>query len=448
MTSRFTDKTLRSLMRPQSQPSKIWDSSLRGFGCRVSELGTITFIVMKRPRGSRNFVNVTLGRYPLLGLAEARSKARDVLHQLEHGIDPREHAAEQKAERERVAKAAEAAKGSTFAAVAEDFIARHVASKRSARSIEQRIRRELIPRWGDRPITDISRNDVVKAIIEIVDRGEPESAHSTLCYAKRLFSWAIVRPDYKLAHAPTDHIRAKDIIGARAVRKRVLADRELALIWRATEDSSLVLENFRSYGRKWPEGMSSIISQRIRAYVRLLLLTGVRRSELGEAVWGELDLDNAVWTIPAERTKSNATHVVPLSPLAVEILRELLHSGPLPRSEERVFGKMHWSYYKASIDSRVNALNNGKALPRWVFHDCRRTMRTGLSTIRIPPHVAELCIGHTKKGLDKVYDQYAFLDEKREALEAWETHLLSIVTPKPPAGGNVVALKRPKRKAP
>jgi integrase len=271
----------------------------------------------------------------------------------------------------------------------------------------------LIPCWGERPIDAITRGDVIALIDGIVDRGHPEAAHTTLAYARRLFAWAV--PRYDLEHAPTDHVRAVDLIGARAVRKRVLDARELALIWRATE------------------GMAA------GAYVRLLLLLGVRRSELGRAIWGEFELDNAVWIVPAGRMKGDESHVIPLPPLAVEMLRVRFLGGPLSRPDARVFEGLHYSTVKEALDARIKALNGGKALPRWTWHDCRRTFRTGLSTIGIAPHIAELCIAHAQQGMRKVYDQHRYDAEKRKAFAAWERQLMGIVDP--PAD-NVTPLRR------
>src|SRR6516162_4211627 len=405
-TNSLTDRALRALTRPKPAPVAIFDIDVRQLQVRASVTGTVAFSVLKRAPGSRKLARFPVGTYPLTTLAEARAKAREILREIESGIDPRAR----KAEETRLVTAAQA---STFAAVAESFIARHVRTKRSARSIEQLIRRTLIPRWGERPIASIRRADVIALIDEIVDRGRPEAAHTTFAYARRLFAWAV--PRYDLEHAPTDHVRAIDLIGVRAVRKRVLDAREVALVWRATE------------------GMEA------GAYVRLLLLLGVRRCELGKATYGEFDLDNAVWIVPAGRMKGDESHVIPLPPTAVELLRACLLGGPLPRPGARVFDGIHYSTVKTALDARVKALNGGMALPRWTWHDCRRTFRTGLSTIGIRPDIAELCIAHRQKGLVRIYDQYRFDREKREAFALWERHLLGIVSP--PAD-NVTPLRR------
>jgi integrase len=406
--AQLTDRALKALTRPKPAPVAIFDTDVRQLQVRASANSAVSFSVLKRPPGSRKLARFPVGTYPLMTLAEARVKAREILREIENGVDPRIRKAQE-------ARLAAAAKASTFAAVAESFIIRYVRTKRSARTIEQLIRRTLIPRWGERPIATITRGDVIALIDEIVDRDHPEAAHTTLAYTRRLFGWAV--PRYDLEHAPTDHVRAIDVIGAKAVRKRVLNERELALIWRATEGA----------------GMPEI-------YARLLLLLGVRRCELGEATWDEFDLDNAIWTVPAGRMKADEAHIIPLPPLAAELLRTLLLRGPPPRPGARVFGTMHYQRPKKVLDARIKELNSGKSIPRWTWHDCRRTFRTGLSTLKIPPHVAELCIAHTQKGLAKVYDQHRFDDEKREAFAAWERRLLGIVAPT--GDDNVVALRR------
>jgi integrase len=403
MKRTLCDRLLRSLAQTQTKSQEIWDQQLRGFGCRASKRGVVSFFVMRRPRGSDTLVRIKLGDFPAMPLGEARQRARAVLMEMQDGVDPRTRKAEE-------ARIAAAEKASTFGPVAESFISRHIASKRTARNIEALIRRELIPRWGERPIGSITRADVIALTDEIVDRGHPEAARQVLAYTRRLFGWAV--PRFDLQHAPTDHLSAKDLIGAKKPRQRVLSDSEIALIWRATEGPEAAY-----YG----------------PYIRLLLLLGVRRTELGRATWFEIDeFHVGRWIIPPGRMKSDEPHVVPLPTAAVDILRTLLERRPLPRGGNYVIGgaiPIHYSRAKAQLDARVMALNGGKALPRWTLHDLRRTFRTGLSRLQIAPHIAELCIAHSQPGLHKVYDQHKFDVEKRQAFEAWASHVLRIVGP-------------------
>src|SRR6516162_1816054 len=90
----LNDRLIRSLSRPHDRPQEIWDQLLPGFGCRVSEQGTVSFFVMRRPSGQKNLVRLTLGRYPVLGLSDAREAARATLLTLQGGVDPRVRKAE------------------------------------------------------------------------------------------------------------------------------------------------------------------------------------------------------------------------------------------------------------------------------------------------------------------------------------------------------------------
>jgi integrase len=175
------------------------------------------------------------------------------------------------------------------------------------------------------------------------------------------------------------------------------------------------------------------------------MLTGARKSEVAEARWPEFDFAKKIWTIPAERMKADAAHIVPLSDDAIVVIKSL------PRGDGDCLFSVNggnspvaaFSAAKDRFDAEIiKALreNDPKAkLPDFVIHDIRRTVRTGLSAIpNISDLVRELVIGHTKPGLHKVYDQYAYLDEKRFALDVWAARLRSIVNPK---AGNVVELR-------
>jgi integrase len=405
MKAVLTDKLLRAIAGKGAPHEPIWDQHIRGLVARIGDRGGISFSAVGRQRGGgRVPIRLSIGRYPIVSLAEARERAKSLLRELYDGIDPRaRRAAQQQAEagkrEEETAKRA-----SFFSVVAEDFIRRHLAGKRTARAIELRIRRELLLRWRDQPISEIKRPDVVGMIDAIVDRGHPEAARQSFVYARRLFHWAVTRG--LLEHAPTDHLNVADLIGAKKPRQRLLTDDELALVWRASETTT------------YPDG----------PYMMLLLLLGARRSELGNAVWAEFDLDKALWTIPPQRMKSDEGFVVPLPPKAVEILRALPRfasgyvftaRGNRPLND---FGAV-----KQRLDRCIAVLNDGRPMAAWTFHDARRTFRTGLSTLGVAPHIAELCLAHRQPGLARVYDLHKFEAEKRHALRAWTTRLLSIV---------------------
>lgn len=410
MKAVLTDKLLRGILAKRQPHAPISDQVLHGLEVRFSKLGEPSFSAKARQRGGKpQPICLPVGKYPALSLAEARERAWPLLRDLKNGMDPRERAAE--------AKRAEATKRSnTYASVAEEFLKRHAARARTARAIELRVRRELIARWGDRPIADIGRADVVHMLDEIVDRGHPEAARQTLVYGRRLHDWAIGRGIYGLETSPYDRLSGRDLLGGKKSRQRVFSHAELVLVWRATADWPL-------YG----------------AYVRLLSLLGVRRNELARATWDEIDFDKALWVIPPARMKSDEGLSVPLPPIAVEIISALPRFNfPYVFTVRGARPLNDFGVLKLRLDQRIAALNGGKALEHWTLHDCRRTFRTALSTLGIAPHIAELCIGHRQPQLFRTYDRHRFDAEKRHAFEAHAARLLRIVEPQPP---NVVALK-------
>ena len=170
---------------------------------------------MRRLRGK--IVRRMIGQYPIMTLAKAREGALEALRDFERGIDPKEKKA--------AACAADAhRRANSFASVAEEFIARHVVKLRSGPEVEAAIRRELIGRWGARPITEINRRDIVHALEEIADSGRPYAAHKLFNYMSKLFGWAIARSLYGLETSPCTGIKTSEVVGKKEPRQRVLND--------------------------------------------------------------------------------------------------------------------------------------------------------------------------------------------------------------------------------
>src|SRR5262249_50826749 len=140
------------------------------------------------------------------------------------------------------------------------------------------------------------------------------------------------------------------------------------------------------------------------AILRLLILTGCRRDEIGGLKWSEINLETGVLHIPASRTKSHRDLVLPLPAAAIDIVK----SRQRHSNREYVFGARggafcRWSWEKRVIDARL-----GNAVGMWRLHDIRRTVRSGLGKIGVPPHIAELVLNHAghKSGIGGVYDRY------------------------------------------
>ena len=156
--------------------------------------------------------------------------------------------------------------------------------------------------------------------------------------------------------------------------------------------------------------------------LRMMLLTGQRKSEVANVRWSEFDLDKRIWVVPPERMKAGAAHAVPLSDGAIDLLRGLPRFDRGGYLFSFTFGERPAnSFGRAKM--RLDALMPPGA-PPFVFHDIRRTVRTRLSAVpNVSDLVRELVIGHTKPGLHKVYDLHSYEAEKRFALDEWYRQL-------------------------
>jgi integrase len=399
----LTDRSCKALeaAKPGAR-YEIMDGVVPNMAIRVTDSGVKSFVLIARFPGSDNPTRRTLGHYipKTNALDSARDKARQWLTLLQQGIDPAEQEARQRAEEQRK-------RLNTFAAMAEDFIASKLPSEKRGKEIELTIRRELLPKWGDLPVTAITESHV-RDLVKAKARDYEAMARNLLALIRRIFNWAIDQRAYGLEHSPCARLKPNKLVGKQTDRTRVLCNLEMRALWRAAE------------GIGGPYG----------AFYRMLLLTGQRRNEVAGARWSEIDLKEKLWTIPAERMKAGAAHEVPLSNDAVALLKSL----PRGKGGDFVFSASdgvrpiaRFSAEKERLDKAM-AKELGSKLNAFVVHDIRRTMRTGLSAIpNVTDLVRELVIGHTKPELHKVYDQHAYQDEKRHALDAWAKRLRGIV---------------------
>jgi len=414
----LTDAKLKGLKpAPAGGRNTIWDSLMPNLAVRVTDRGRRSFYAVKRRAGDAQPTWHQLGVYPVMSLAEARASAREALAALAAGQHPRGLLEEKRRAREAAER--EAAEH-TFAAIADSFARSQLPDMRPAsrRLYDAYIRRELIPALGARPITEIRRRDVIALVEAIKERSGKAAATGALSVLRRCLNWALGRDIEGFDSNPAGNVSTKDVIGESKARSRSLTDAELRAVWTAT----------------------AAVGEPFSTVYKLLLLTGLRLNEVAGARWDELDLDVGVLTIPEERAKNGQTQLVPLPPLAVKLLAAVPRfSGPFiftTTAGRRPVSA--FSHAKARMDEAIAA--SGDAVADFVVHDFRRVVRSGLSRLHVNTTVSELCLGHTRKGIEGVYDRHSYFDEKRKALRKWQDHLLTIVEP-PPSEATVVPLR-------
>jgi integrase len=363
----------------------------------------------------------TIGRYPAIKPGQARREATNALERMRQGIDPAE---EKRARRDKPSPEAEA-----FEVLVQDYLERHV-RKNSAPATYQEAKRDLeynvLPKWRNRPIASISRRDAIDLIDGLVERGVEIQANRTLARLRALFNWAIEKD--RISASPVDHMKPPT---KERARDRALTDDEIRWFWQACDEIG------------WPFG----------AVFKLLLLTAQRRDEVGGMKWTEIDIDKRTWTLPRHRVKSDRGHEVHLSDAAIEVLRSLPRIVSAGNERDLVFtvtgttavsgfgnAKRRFDLIMAEARRHSLGLSEHTRIPDWRLHDLRRTAATGMARLNVAPHVVDKVLNHSGgsiRGVAAVYNRFAYLEERRAALEEWGRYITALVTP---TTRNVIAL--------
>jgi integrase len=384
----------RLVVPPGKRDVQVFDDTLPGFGIRKFSSGRVSYFVKFNVGEQQR--RLTLGAVVPGNLAEMRRKASGVLAKARLGQDA-------------VAEKRVAASKRTIAIgpLITTYLADREPKLRPRYYLE--IKRQLEKDWKplhDKGVQAIGRPDVIAVLDEIVLRQGEIAADRARVALSGFYGWLIER-GYCEAN-PTLNISPRSEAGA---RERVLSEPELAEVWQACEDDD--------YGK----------------IVRLLILTGQRRAEIGDLAWPEIDLDKGLIELPGSRTKNGRPHLVPLSKHATVILEGILAT----EDRDLVFGRgaggfSGWSKAKAELDARIAAArlkaNIKKPMPAWVLHDLRRSFVTHLNENKFaPPHVIEAIVNHVsghRAGVAGTYNKALYLDERRRALESWGNHLCNL----------------------
>ena len=432
MAKDLTAKALEAL-KPGGARREVPDGHTRGLFYVLQPSGSASWAFRYRFAGKPK--KLTLGPSPALDLKSARQMAGEAAQALARGDDPA--AAKQEAKLSARAEAKHMAEPARdlVETVVETFVERYAKKQtreRSWRETARILEREVVEAWRGRRLSAIKRADVHDLLDKIVDRGAPIAANRTLAALRRMCAWAVERGIIDVS--PCEKVRAP---ASETTRDRALTDDEIRAAWAAFD------------GAGWPFG----------PLAQLLLLTGQRLREVGEARWSEVDLEAKTWTIPKERAKNGVAHEVPLSEAAIRILKALPHIETGSRSPAFLFttnGRTPvsgFSHAKEGFDKamltalRKAAIERGEdpdkveAPEHWTLHDLRRTAASGMASQGIAPHVVEAALNHKSgsiKGVAAVYNRYSYSTEKRSALDAWARRLDAVVTGA--AASNVVEL--------
>jgi integrase len=239
-------------------------------------------------------------------------------------------------------------------------------------------------RLGDKPLGELRRGDIVELLDDLQNnKGFAAQVNRARTEVVATLNWAIERE--WIEANPAAAIRRRKI---EASRERKLSDDELRTIWKT------------ACGLREPSN----------SYVRTLILTGQRPDEIRRMTRAERDPKESLWTLPKGRNKGKRDHGLPLSTAVMEILDSLPNLGPY-------FFTVTGQKPYAGTKRLKEILNRESGVTGWVFHDLRRTFRSGLAKLGVREEVAELLLNHARRGLVKVYNQHEYLEEMREAVE-------------------------------
>ncbi len=374
----LNDKKIFSI-KPTSKRQEFWDTSLLGFGIRVSGKGQKTFFVMCREQGKQR--RISLGHYPIISLSDARESAREKLRLVTQGVS---------LEKPTII---------TVKHAIEQFVELYAKKKnKDWKRVKTRLNSTLIEKYGKSDIQTIKREDILALLDKIVARNAPIQANRILAGLSRFFRWCVERG--YIESSPVLHISKPSKENS---RDRVLSNNEILKVWNEAEKIG------------YPFG----------PLIQILLLTGQRKGEVSGLQWSEVNFESKLWTIPKERSKNGNSNSVPLTDNTIQILQSLprfigsdLIFTTTGRTSVSGFGRV-----KANLDKSTGVQD-------WKIHDIRRTVASGMAKLKVPPYVVEKILNHTSgtfSGVAGIYNRYGYDDEKRTALETWNDYLVGIL---------------------
>jgi len=381
-----------------------WSDDLTGFGLRCRSNGTKAWFVQYRTKTGETRRH-SLGNPTTVTFTTARKKAKNLLAAAVIGDDP-------------VGEARKARAQIKLGELVERYLA-HQKTRLRPRSFVELERHLMVHvrSMHAQSAPRVTGRQIVEMLQRLAERA-PITANRTRASLSAMFVWAM-----KSGLVPSNPVAATFRPAQEKSRERVLSDGELALIWRCTAGGS-------DHDR----------------IVRLLMLTGSRREEIGAMRWSEITANQngtTMWLLPPDRAKNGLPHQLTLPEMVVGLLP--------PRRPERdlLFGVgdgpfSGWARCKERLDQRIAAANDGQPIPPWVLHDLRRSFVTRLNDLGVEPHVIEAAINHVsgiaRSGIAGTYNRSAYVEQKRDALNLWCAHISELTGDQ--GNANVTPLRR------
>lgn len=378
----LTDRRIRAL-KAEGQRVEVIDGAVPGLGVRVSPAGTKSWFLRYGPLETRR--RIVLGPYPALTLDAARNKARELVAGVK--MSDRDPMAERKAERVARRKAG----AETFEALASCYLEEHAKRRKRLRGWqedERKLQVEVLPLWGPRLAAEIRRADVRALLERIAAERGGVCANRTRALVSKVFSFGIEKE--RVESNPVNGVKR---LYTEKPRERVFTEGELCALWPLLDR----------------------LQPAVAAAWRLVLLTSQRPGEVLSMRWRDLERDSLGWwwNIPAELTKTNRAHRVPLSPQALAVIEAL---RPLTGSTEWVFASRAEGKRLTWLSHSSARLREWSALEHFTPHDLRRTAATWLGRSGVRPDTIDQLLNHAAGRISRTYNRAGYDAEKRQAV--------------------------------
>jgi integrase len=386
----FTDRFIQTLKPPIKGRNEYLDQKVLGLALRVSKNGRKTYSVYYRMLGNPTKQRETIGTHLTVSLAEARTSALKIIADAQKAIAPN--------------LKLKAIKQEPFVKdLITEFWERELSNKKSAKDMYRLLVKDVIPSWGNKKVSSITRRDVVILLDKIRDRGAPITANRLHGRLTRLFNFACERGI--LDESPMTRLRKTE----ESPRERVLDDNEIKIFWL----------NIDKVG----------IHPKTALALKLMLTTSQRAGEVTSISWNEIDLNAAIWRIPPEKSKNGRAHIVPLTQTSLDLLKQ---AKALSKNSAYVFPspldlKGAKPLEVRSLSRAISRKHSLMKIDKFVPHDIRRSVRTKFAELGVDEVVAERALNHHLQGLARVYNQHDYQKEIRIALTLWEKRLLDLI---------------------